>query len=358
MLKVFVVGNQSIMSKSYLRDLIADQSGYDADHPDAEIIMDANESPFDLPEEIKEESFDRLRNTGYNRYPDALSSRLRELYSDYVGIPAEQIVAGNGSDELITYLISAVIGPGDKVLVPSPTFSMYNILAEYMHAEIKEVPLTDRWDLSDDFINQSRQARLTFISYPNNPTGNCFDRGRIKRVLEQTNGIVVIDEAYFEFANRSFVNLLSDYPNLVVLRTLSKGFGLAGIRTGFLLGPEGIVNGVNTVRLPYNLNKLSVITAEVALEQREKLLQRNRELLDQRDRVFEFLQENNFRPEPTDSNFILFQPDQPEALYSYLLEQGIRVRVFSESRLQSYLRLSVGTPSENDQLIEVLRSGA
>lgn len=344
------------MSESFLRDMIAGQSGYDANHPEAEIIMDANESPYDLPEDVKEESLNRLRKTSYNRYPDALSSRLRDLYADYTGVSADRIVAGNGSDELITYLISAVIEPGDQVLVPEPTFSMYNLLSKYMHAAILQEPLDDSWQLTDRFVEQSRSAKLTFISYPNNPTGNCFHRETIERVIEQAGGLVVIDEAYYEFAGDSFINTLDQVENVVVLRTLSKGFGLAGIRTGFLLASRTIVDGVNTVRLPYNLNKLSLITAEVALECRDRLLKRNQKLLKERDRVFQFLDQNGFRPEPTDSNFILFQPDDPERLYVGLLDRGIRIRKFSEPRLEDYLRLSVGTSAENDRLIEALQS--
>lgn len=337
-----------------LRPVVADNAGYSAEHEPADIIMDANESPYDLPADVKDEALRRLRDVPYNRYPDSECRELRRKYADYVGVEPDWIVAGNGSDELITYLVTAMIEPGDRVLVPSPTFSMYNLLAEYLHARVDEVPLNDSWELTDEFIRESRDAKITFLSYPNNPTGNCFSEDRIDRVIEGAGGAVVIDEAYFEFSERSYVDRLDEETPLIVLRTLSKGFGLAGLRTGFLLAPPRIVDGVNTVRLPYNLNELSVVTARVALDHREEILARNDELLDQRDRVFHFLDEEGFKPFPTDSNFILFRPGEPADCHRYLLDNGIRIRSFSEQRLQHCLRLSIGTPDENDRFLSVL----
>lgn len=339
-----------------LRGEVAEASGYDPDHTPADVVMDANESPYDLPPTVKDAVVKRLRSVDFNRYPDSASRGVREKYAKYAGVKPGDIVAGNGSDELIVNLLTACVEPGDTVLVPAPTFSMYGLLARNQRAALKSVPLDDQWNITDAFVEAAGDAKMVFLGYPNNPTGNCFSSRRIDQVRRRCEGLVVIDEAYFEFAGRSFVDRLAEDEPLVVLRTLSKGFSLAGIRTGFLIAPPAIVDGINTVRLPYNLNRLSQVTAEVVLDHREPILKRNQRLLQQRDRVRQRLRELDLKPYPTDSNFILFRPDDPPRLHEKLLNKGIRVRKFSDPRLESCLRLSVGTPEENDRLLKVLDS--
>ncbi len=338
-----------------LRPEIAARSGYDAQHPAARIILDANESPYDLTPDIKDRVFSRLKQIPFNRYPEANSRALRGLAAEHLGVDEDYIVTGNGSDELINYLISACIDPGDRVVFPEPSFSMYRILAETHHAEVITEPLGENWELTDDLIKASRKASLVFLGYPNNPTGNCFDREKINELRSETDGLVIIDEAYSEFSGHSFVDEVSAGEPLVVLRTLSKAFGLAGIRTGFLIAPPQIVEGISTVKLPYNLNRLSQVTAEEALKNKETILKNVDIIIEQRNKLFDFLEEQGLKPYPTEANFVLFRPSCADGFYHQLLESGIRVRSFSAPRLENCLRVNVGTPAENQTLIEAIK---
>ncbi|MFB6355725.1 MAG: histidinol-phosphate transaminase [bacterium] len=340
--------------EQYIREDIASREGYSPGHESAEIILDANESPYDLPDDVKQAIFEKLRNVEFNRYPDSSSTNLRTAYAEYCDLPPEWIVAGNGSDEIISCLVSACLEPGDTVLTPSPGFSMYGLIAEIQHADIEQVPLSGDWDLTEEFVQRSSDASLIFLGYPNNPTGVCFSGEIVNQVIDNSGGLVVVDEAYFEFSKQSFLEDLSKDTPLVLLRTLSKGFSLAGIRTGFLLGPPEIVDAVNVTRLPYNVNRLSQVVAETVLEHRDSILHRNETILEERKRLMDCLEKNGLAPQPTDANFILFQPDNPQRIYQSFLSEGIRIRSFSKPELEDYLRLNVGTPEENDRVINVL----
>lgn len=338
----------------FLRPEVAEQAGYEPDHTTAEVILDANESPYDLPEAIKEASHRRLRQQAYNRYPDPDAEALVDEAAAYFGVDSSRIVAGNGSDELITYLLTACLRSGDRVVVPRPTFSMYGLLARQLRAEVTSVPLEEDWSLNETIVDAARDSRVVFLGMPNNPTGNCFSADVIERVLETTSTVVVVDEAYHEFSHVTWMDRLDEYPQLVVLRTLSKAFGLAGIRVGFLVGSAELVGGVRTVKLPYNLNRLSQVTAQEALKARDRILERVDIIRRERQRLETFLSDRGLRPSPSDANFVLFQPPDPEALHRHLLESGIRIRAFSEPELSPYLRVTVGTPEQNERFMSAV----
>ncbi|MFP4687227.1 MAG: histidinol-phosphate transaminase [bacterium] len=338
-----------------LRPSIAARSGYNARHPEAEIILDANENPYDLAPELKEKIFTRLKKIPFNRYPEANSHALRRLAAGYLGVDEDYIVIGNGSDELINYLISACVDPGDRVVFPEPSFSMYRILAETHHAEVVTTSLGDNWEITDELIEISREASLVFLGYPNNPTGNCFDPEKINELRRQTEGLVILDEAYSEFTGESWVEEVASGEPLVVLRTLSKAFGLAGIRTGFLIAPPPIVKGISTVKLPYNLNRLSQVTAEEALKNKGQILDKIETIINEREKLFEILENRGLAPYPTQANFILFKPPDAGLVYRKLLERGIRIRQFSDPLLSDCLRITVGTPAENKKLIKNIK---
>lgn len=335
---------------------MAERGGYEPDDRPADLVMDANESPYDLPGEIKRRTYRRLETTAYHRYPDPGSRPLVDRAADYFEVPSDRIVAGNGSDELITYLLTACVNPGDRVVAPEPTFSMYGILARQLHADVVSVPLGADWSLTEEILSSVRTAKIVFLGYPNNPTGNCFADGMIERLLEETDALVVVDEAYFEFSGRTWMDRVTTHEHLVVLRTMSKAFGLAGVRVGFLVGPEPVVEGVRTVKLPYNLNRLSRVTAEEALEARETILERVAIIQRERDRLAEFLRGQGLSPFPSEANFVLFEPSEPQALHEHLLESGIRIRSFSEPGLADYLRVTVGTPDDNDRFRTAVES--
>lgn len=339
-----------------LRDSVAEKGGYSAQHDPAEIVLDANESPYNLPEPLRETVRNEIEDVDFNRYPDSGSTALRELMAGYLGVDADRLVAGNGSDELIGYLLLSCVNPGDRVLAPEPSFSMYRILGNQYHADVTTVSLGSEWGLTDEYIDAARDAKITFVGSPNNPTGNCVEPERLRALREAAGGLVVLDEAYAEFADSSFLGEVSDDANLVVLRTLSKAFGLASARVGFLHGPRAIVEGINTVRLPYNLNTLSQRTGEVILRNRESLQEYWNEITSERVRLYDFLEDEGYNPCPTEANFVLFEPEDPADLYEHLLEDGIRIRQFSGDAVGRYLRVTVGRPAENDAVMESLKT--
>ncbi len=328
---------------------MAERAGYEPDERPADLVMDANESPYDLPPEVKRNTYRKLEGTRYHRYPDPESRSRRGRAAEYFEVPADRVVAGNGSDELITYLLTACVSPGERVVVPEPTFSMYGILGRQLHAEIQTVPLESDWSLPEAILPAARGGKIVFLGYPNNPTGNCFGASMIERLLEETDALVVMDEAYFEFSGKTWMDRVGEEERLVVLRTMSKAFGLAGVRVGFLVGSERVVGGVRTVKLPYNLNRLSRVTAEETLGVREKLLDRVDIIKEERERLVPFLRDQGLSPFPSEANFVLFEPLDPDGLHAHLLESGIRIRAFSESELSDYLRVTVGTPEENER---------
>ncbi len=338
-----------------LRDSVARQSGYTPQHDPAEVVLDANESPYGLPDGLREKIHNRIDEIKFNRYPDSRSSKLRENMSEYLGVGKDRLSAGNGSDELIGYLLQACVEDGDTVLVPEPSFSMYRILSEQHRARVCSVPLGEDWELTDEFLEESKDSKVTFLGSPNNPTGLCPELKRVNRLLDQTDGIVVIDEAYAEFAGRSFLDRVNDQTRLVVLRTLSKAFGLASARVGFLYGPEAIVEGINTVRLPYNINAFSQAIGEVVLEHHEQFRDRWETIRNQRNLLYEFLEDEGLSPGSSSANFVLFEPPRPGKLYDHLLADGIRIRKFSDGRISNFLRVTVGTPEENQSVIESLK---
>lgn len=341
--------------ESFLRSSVSRKSGYSPQHDPADIVLDANESPYGLPDSLRENVVERIDSIRFNRYPDSRSEQLRERMGDYLGVETDRLAAGNGSDELIGYLLKACVERGDTVLVPEPSFSMYRILSEHHRAQVRSVPLGKDWELTDEFLENAEEAKITFIGSPNNPTGACPDPRRVNLLLERTDGLLVIDEAYAEFAQGSFLDRVDDRTGLVILRTLSKAFGLASARLGFLYGPETIVDGINTVRLPYNINAFSQAIGEVVLEHHEQFRDRWEKIRNQRNRLREILDEQGYNPCSTSANFVLFRPSRPGDLYDHLLDDGIRIRKFSDGRISNYLRVTVGTPEENQAVIESLR---
>jgi histidinol-phosphate aminotransferase len=233
---------------------------------------------------------------------------------------------------------------------------MYRILSNQYHAQVESVPLNDDWSLPENIISRSQDAKLVFLGSPNNPTGNRYDPDLVHRLINESPALVVIDEAYAEFSDQSILNDLDDLDSVVVLRTLSKAFGLAGARVGFLIGRERLVKGIDTVRLPYNLNSLSQALGEIVLSNRDRYEETWRTIVRERGRLHGFLEEHNFNPESSEANFVLFSAETPEELYDHLLDDGIRIRKFSDERLSQYLRVTVGTPDENDRFCASLES--
>jgi len=346
--------------RKFTRPDLADLRLYEVKDGPYQIKMNANENPFDLPAEIKELLASELLKHPFNRYPDPAAKELRGKLSEQLGVNTEQIVMGNGSDELISHLITAFGRDNARVVFSTPTFSMYEILARVAGVEVRNANLTEDFDISvDKLIEQLNPGgtNLVFFSYPNNPTGNCFDRQAIIDILERDDTIVIVDEAYYEFSGKTFLPILNQHPNLVILRTFSKAYGLAGLRVGYMIAHPDITSEVHKVRLPYNLNSLSQKIALKLLEHSHQLTDQISLILKERERILQQLtQLDSIHPFPTDANFVLFRTDgDAEHFFEHLLTKGILIRNLNRpGLLHNCLRVTVGTPEENEAFLNAL----
>jgi histidinol-phosphate aminotransferase len=323
---------------------------YQAEEIPCRIKLDANESPFGFDSALK--SVEGLET---NRYPDPEAKSLRQLVAKSWGVGRENILHGNGSDELIYYLIAVFGGP---VLCPVPTFSMYGIIASILNEKSIAVPLDrnfqlDRMRMLTEI--RRRKPHLVFLSSPNNPTGNSFDPEVVTDIIRSSRSIVVVDEAYLPFsAKKSFVKLLGKYPNLVIMKTLSK-IGLAALRTGFIVSSREIVEEVNKVRLPFNVNALSQAAAVAALQNSGTIRNAVDVIVRERDALFHRLRDlPGVIAFPSDANFILFRVKDADRVYRMLLRRGILVRNISDS-IRGCLRVTIGSPEENEFFFKALK---
>lgn len=310
------------------------------------VFLDANENPF--PSTV-------------NRYPDPQQLQLRKRLSELKGVPESKILLGNGSDEVLDLLFRAFCEPNeDNVVILPPTYGMYSVLAALNAVQTKEVYLTKNYQLDIESIlkGQNENSKLLFICSPNNPTANSFEATKIEHLLRSFNGIVVIDEAYIDFSTEnSWLQRLEDFPNLVVTQTLSKAYGMAGIRLGICYASEFIISVLNKIKPPYNVNELS---QQKALERLHKISEVNvqvNHIIEQREKLKHALKEMKFVKEVynTDANFILVKVDDANLRYNQLIEKGIVVRNRTSQPLcENCLRFTVGTLEENTRLIDTL----
>lgn len=354
--------HEQARAKTWVRAEIQALAPYSV-HPSSGLVkLDAMENPYGWPESMREEWLDYLRGAAVNRYPDATAAGLKERLREAFQLPATMdILLGNGSDELIQIIQLCLLGTDRVVLAPSPSFSMYETVAKFVGAKFVGVPLTDdhEIDLRRMQLAISRHApAVVFLAYPNNPTGNLFDRDALCEIIRSCDGLVVMDEAYHIFAGQSFCDQLEHHDNLVVMRTLSK-LGLAGLRLGYLTGPGSWLDEFEKVRMPYNVNVLTQMTVEFALQRLEVFEAQARLIVNERRRLYEALSgREDVTPFPTACNFILFRSDELPArdLFRRLVEQGVLLRSFDGSPgfLGNCLRVSVGTEQENDAFLAAM----
>ncbi len=336
--------------------------------PGLRVKLDANESPFALGEILRgalaAELARALGDVELQRYPDPTAREVRTLLAGDLGVEAEQILITNGSDEAIQLLQMVVAGPAASLAIPVPTFAMYAIGARAMGIRVAEVPLAEDFSLdAARFLDRLRRERprLVFLAWPNNPTGNLFDPHAVEAILAACAGrdchsLVVVDEAYGHYSGRSFLPRLGEFPNLVILRTLSK-IGLAGIRLGILIANAEVVREVNKVRLPYNVNALSQAAARVVLAHGDVVAQHAAVIVNERERVLAALGAMpGVRVYPSQANFVLLRTHRRgDAVYADLLARGIAVRNFSRApQLADCLRVTIGAAAENDAFLDAL----
>jgi len=345
--------------EEHFRREIRALGAYEVEEPSGLIKLDANENPYPPPDGIMEELAGACRSLELNRYPDPAARRLRSLLADRIGWDIAGLMLGNGSDELIANLLTACGHSGARLLVPSPTFAMYRLIGLASGWEVEEFPLSGTFDLErGPFIEKVRQyrPRLVVVAWPNNPTGNCVDEEVLEALLEEAPGLVVVDEAYFDFSARTFLPRLQEHRNLIILRTLSK-IGLAALRLGFLLADPGVVAELNKVRLPYNVSSFSQAAASIVLEKQTFLEGQIGTILSERATLTkEMGRIEGVQPFPSEANFILFRTGRPSSeVFGALKERGVLVRDLGRpGPLENCLRVTVGTPQENRIFLDAL----
>lgn len=313
------------------------------------IFLDANENPFE---------------NGVNRYPDPKQTKLKSVISKIKSVPTENILLGNGSDEVLDLLIRMFCEPNqDNILILPPTYGMYEVLANVNAVETIKINLTEEnFQPNSDTILSAANAnsKILFLCSPNNPTGNSFKASTIAFLLKNFKGIVVIDEAYIDFSTEaSWSSRLTEFPNLVVTQTLSKAFGMAGIRLGICFASEEIIATLNKIKPPYNINELTQIKAIEGLNEMASINSQVANLLEERELLIKVLEEVEFVKKiyPSDANFVMIKVDDANKRYQQLIENGIVVRNRTTQALcENCLRLTVGTKEENSRLIESLKN--
>lgn len=343
------------MYKMGLREEIVALHPYEPPSYKAKIKMDMMENPFGFPRKIRERIKKIIDEMHFNRYPESSYRELREKLSEYLGIEPEWILLGNGSDELIQLLILCFDA---TIIYPTPTFSMYKIIATIVGRKSVEVPLNEGFSLNKEALIECAKKEapsLIFLAYPNNPTGNCFCRKDIEDIIKREEFFIVVDEAYYEFCKKTFLPLVREYKNLAILRTFSKAFGLAGLRVGYLVTNPELVKTLNNARLPFNVDALSYAIATLVLEYKEFFEKQVQTIIKWRKYLYEESKKiEGVLPYPSDTNFLLmrFEKKSAEIVFKELLKRGIIVRALP---IVDALRVTVGTPKECKMFLNALK---
>jgi len=325
------------------------------------IKLDAMENPYALPQNICSEISRIVASAPINRYPDAGAHSLKQRIKTIIGLPPEMdVLLGNGSDEIIQLLAMALAKPGATLMSVEPSFVMYKMIATFTGMTYLGVPLADDFSLDMEVMLatiKKHQPELIFLAYPNNPTGNLFDSASVLQILDVAEGLVVIDEAYYAFARDSFVPLLANYANLMVMRTFSK-LGMAGLRLGFLAGSKAWLEQLEKLRLPYNVGILTQKVAETLLLHHDVLLQQAEYIKRDRAWLFERLVGTvDVHAYISEANFILFRLPHAAKVFEGLKQRGVLIKKLDGSHpsLQDCLRVTVGTEAENEKFIKALQ---
>ncbi len=325
------------------------------------VKLDAMENPYVLPQELRDDIARLVADATINRYPDSGAHGLKQQIREVTGLPqGMDVLLGNGSDEIIQLLAMATAKPGAVLLSVEPSFVMYRMIAAFTGMQYVGVPLTEDFELdlaATLAAIRQHQPALVFLSYPNNPTGNLFDAAAVAQIIEAAPGLVVADEAYYAFASDSFIPQLARHPSLLVMRTFSK-LGMAGLRLGFLAGSVVWLEQLEKLRLPYNVGVLTQLVAEKLLQHHEVLLQQAAQIRESRAWLYDRLVGTvDVRAYPSEANFILFRVTHADKVFEGLKQRGILVKNLhgGHPALDNCLRVTVGTPEENEQFVTALQ---
>ncbi|MCC7572730.1 MAG: histidinol-phosphate transaminase [Candidatus Methanofastidiosum sp.] len=343
------------MKSKFDRDLLENLDPYSSEVSvsDGNLIrLHANELPW-KNETVVCGLHDNILSMPLNRYPEVTNSNTRKKIAEYIGFEKENVLVGNGSDEIIDTIGKAFISPLDKVLIPSPTFSLYASTTKIYSGLPIIIPLNPDFTLSvEKIISEAKNAKMAIICSPNNPTGIAYPDEEIKTILD-TGVLVILDEAYAEFSGHSGLNLVNNYDNLIVMKTFSKAFGLAGFRTGYCVASETLIESMSKVMLPYNLNLISMKVVELAIQHEDFMKDSVKKIKENRKYLYGAMQEiKGINSIQSNANFILFETENPRMIYEELLKRGILIRYFEG---KNYMRVSVGTYEQCVKFISYLR---
>lgn len=329
---------------------------------EAEVKLNQNESPFDLPVWLKERILEEFRQEHWNRYPDILPYRGMAAYASFLGVTPESVIMSNGSNEMLYTIFLACLGAGRKVLIPQPSFSLYEKLALLLQAEVVEVPMHSDLEFdADAIIEAAEREKVDFIvlSTPNNPTGKSLSHDEVERIVAAADAIVLVDEAYIEFSRESSaLDLIDRYPNVIILRTMSKALALAGMRIGFAISNPELMAEITKPKIPFASGKLAEITLSAVLENYSLVTEAVSYILTERQRLQHALAGiAGLEAFESDTNFLIIRVGNASEVFTRLKDAGVLVRnVSGYPLMENCLRFNVGLREENDRLLDLLKS--
>jgi histidinol-phosphate aminotransferase len=348
------------MIESLIRQEVKELRSYKEGGLEYRIKLDANENGWGLPESVRDAVQKDIKEFSYHRYPDSDSTGLREELSIYTGVPAKNLMVGNGSDELIQYIAHTFVGKGDGVVLHYPTFSMYGFFARLSGGRVIEVLGDKDFNVRVDAVIKAardEKAKVVFLCNPNNPTGKVLADEEIRRVIEEVPSIVVVDEAYYEFYGKTVIDWINKYDNLIVLRTFSKAMAIGGLRVGYLAAGDSIMEYMSRVKVPYNVSSFSQNVALRVLKEKERIGEWIAQFKQVRRKFIKDLSEvGGIKAFPTQANFVLIKVSDAGRVWAELFDRGILVRKFSDDVLKDCLRVTVSLPGENKIFISELKS--
>ena len=348
--------------QKYFRKIVQDLHGYTSPpQKEFKVKLNQNESPFDVPEDIKQELAHAAAHLSWNRYPLNESPQLKEQLAQWHGVDENCILLGNGSNQLLQTILTGIVDKGDAVVYCPPTFSLFDLFSAIYGGQLIEVmrPPGDDFPIEKLLTTvQQTCTKIVLLCSPNNPTGAEISFEDVSRICEKTQGFVMLDEAYAEFSGTTIIPLLKQHPNLIVSRTFSKAFSMAGLRLGYLVANPAIIDQLRKVNLPYNVNLFTEMVAIKLLQHRRFMEEQVKQIIQERDRVFQQMSQiSKITVFPSTANFILFRGENGDELFARLKAAGVLVRdVQQYPLLQNYLRVSIGFRDENDFFITALKN--
>ncbi len=342
-----------------IRPEIRSVDGYHLTHYNCPVKLNQNEGPFDLPDDLKNEILEAVRKRPWFRYPQPMQMDLVDALAEYAGWRPDALIVCNGSNTLVQLVLAVSTGPGAPVVIPSPSFSLYGLYAGFFGGRVIPVDLRADYTFDLPAIREAvrrESANMVIFCSPNNPTGCIVSNPDLKALLRETDALVMVDEAYAEFSNETARDLISEYPNLIVLKTFSKALGAAGIRIGYLMAHPDISREILKAKVPFDINVFSHTAALHILKHDRLIRERVGLIRDERERVFAALRKiDGVRPFPSHANFILFEVSNPVRVFEGLVERGILIRnVTGYPLLENALRVSIGTSEDNTRFLNEL----